>query len=302
MVATRVVNAFAFTAIRMAARSRVVGRRTARGTLACLLAASVLGPTRSAAAQEPDGLGRAALNDPRFAWTAPVSVSGLRVYFLPDTYPWQHRDSLVELTERGRRHGLGLLGADRFDPAIDLFFIESRAQMDSLVGVPVTGFAHRDARAVFLVTNPTWRSFERHELMHVLAHHLWGPAAEPDAWIVEGLAQFADGRCGGHSIHAVARAITESNGPIPLDELAVRFREFDDLSAYLQAASMVGWLYESYGRDTVRRIWSSGLDALPATVGMSAAELTNAWYDWLERSASVVPGEELRTIQTKGCG
>lgn len=302
MDAARVVNESASTAIGPAARPGVTGDRRARGTLVWLLAATVIGQSGSAAAQDPAGLARAALENPRFDWTAPVSASGLRVYFLPDSYPWQHRDSLIELTERGRRHGLGLLGAERFDPPIDVFFIESRAQMDSLVGAPVTGFAHRDARAIFLVTNPTWRSFERHELMHVLVHHLWGPAAEPDAWIVEGLAQFADGRCGRHSNHAVARAIVESSGSIPIEELAARFREFDDLTAYLQAASLIGWLYDSYGRDAVRQIWSSGLDTLPAAVGMSAAEITRAWRDWVERSASPVPSGEVETIQSRGCG
>jgi hypothetical protein len=251
--------------------------------------------------QPPAGLARAALDNPGFAWTE-TSAPGLRVYFLPNSYAWQHRDSLVQATRRAREHDLGLLGADHFAAPIDVFYIESRAQMDSLVGYPVTGFAHRDGRAVFLVTNPTWRAFERHELMHVLAHHIWGPAAEPSAWISEGLAQFADGRCAGYSNHAVARAIVEAQGAIPLDTLVWRFREFDDLSAYLQAASMVGWIYESRGRDVVKEIWMSGLDALTARLGMSPGEITSGWRDWVGRTAARVPAADVAKIQDRGCG
>lgn len=274
--------------------------RIARWLISPLAAALVSCPGASTS-RAPSGLARAALDHPGFAW-AEAPAPGLRVYFLPNSYAWQHRDSLVQLTELAREHDLRLLGVERFAAPIDVFYIESRAQMDSLVGYPVTGFAHRDARAVFLVTNPTWRAFARHEMMHVLAHHLWGPAAEPSAWISEGLAQFADGRCAGYSNHAVARAIVEAQGAIPLDTLAQRFREFDDLSAYLEAASMVGWIYESRGRDAVKEAWTSGLGGLTARLGMSAGEITSAWREWVEHAAARVPGADVAAIQDRGCG
>jgi len=274
-----------------------------RSTFAALISgllvvlAGCSGPSASA---PPAGLARAALEDPGFVWSQ-ETAPGLRLHFLEHSYAWQHRDSLVRLAERAREHDLRILGADRFGETIDVLFLESRAQMDSLVGFPVTGFAHRDSLGVFLVTNPEWRAFERHELMHVLAHHLWGPAAQPSAWIEEGLAQFADGRCGGYSVHDVSRAIAGAKGAIQLDTLARRFREFDDLTAYLQAASMTGWLYESRGRETVRQLWSSGLDVL-ARFGTSPSELTRAWRDWVEGSGTHVPAADVARIQRRGCG
>jgi hypothetical protein len=251
------------------------------------------------AAQEPQGLARAALDNPAFAWVRQDSPH-LRVYFLAHSYPAVHQDSLVRLAEAARTHGLELLGVARFDTAVDVFFIETRAQMDSLVGSPVTGFAHRDARAVFLVTNPEWRAFERHELMHVLAHHAWGPAAE--AWIEEGLAQFADGRCGRYALDAVVVALAGRGGYVPMDTLVERFRRLNDLAAYVQAASMAGYLYQRHGRDTLRAVWQRGAGALGQLTGETPAAFAESWWRWVRARAQRVPQNEVAVIRRKGCG
>lgn len=245
-------------------------------------------------AQEPAGLGRAALDNPAFTWLDRTTPA-LRLHFLADSYPALHQDSLARLTTAGRAHGLALLGVEDFPAPIDVFFIESRDQMNALVGFPVTGFAHRDARAVFLVTNPDWRAFARHELMHVLVHQLWGPAARPDAWIVEGLAQFADGRCGPYTNDDVAHALGARSGYVPFDTLVARFRQLNDLTAYLQAASMIGHLYETRGREAVRRVWTRGVGALPAGFERS-------WREWLAARARPVAPADLDVIAAKGCG
>ena len=55
--------------------------------------------------------------------------------------PCEARDRLLRLAEAARAATLRLLGVERVDATIDVFFIERRAQMDSLVGVPVTDAA-----------------------------------------------------------------------------------------------------------------------------------------------------------------
>lgn len=253
------------------------------------------------AGQAPDGLARAALANAAFTWVH-HEAPHLRLHFLVDSYAAVRADRLIRSTQAARAHDLALLGVEDFAFAIDVFFIDTRAQMDSLVGVPATGFAHRDARAVFLVANADWRSFERHELMHVLAHHLWGPAAQPSAWIEEGLAQFADGRCGAHSVDSVAHALGADAGHVSLDTLVARFRELNDLGAYLQAASFVGYLYARYGRDTVRDVWQNGADALVRVTGQSLHALGDRWLSWAHDRARPVPAGDLAVIRRKGCG
>lgn len=251
------------------------------------------------AEQPPQGLARAALDNPSFDWVE-HNTSHLRLYFLANSYPASHQGDLARRSESARADLLDLLGIDQFDDVIDVFFIESRAQMDSLVGFPVTGFADRDARAVFLVTNPEWRAFERHEIMHVLAHHTWGPAS--GAWVEEGLAQFADGMCGGYTVDDAAHALAVENGYVPIDTLVARFRQLDDITAYLQAASMVGFLYRMHGRDAARAVWQRGPGALPEVTGEAPSAFAESWWSWLRATARPIPAETLQIIRDKGCG
>ena len=162
-------------------------------------------------AQAPSGLAAAALANPAFTWLH-RSIPGFRVSFLADSYPARHQDSLLARLPLAAQHAQELLHVDPLAAPIDLFFIESRAQMTLLIGGSATGFAQPSARTVLLVTNPGWRAFERHEIMHVIAGQAWGPPGPNTAWLVEGLAQGADGRCGDFSNTGVAMALAARRG------------------------------------------------------------------------------------------
>jgi hypothetical protein len=250
-------------------------------------------------AEAPQGLARTAIDHPAFDWVE-RKAPRLHFYFPARSYPAAHQDELIKKAEAARGANLELLGADRFDHDIYVFFIESRAQMDSLTGVPVTGLADRDACAVFLVNNPEWRAFERHEIMHVLAHHTWGPAS--GAWVEEGFAQFADGMCGAYTVDDAVHALVGDGSYVPMDTLVTRFRQLDDLTAYLQAASMMGFVYHEYGKDTARDVWQHGVDALPKAAGETPAAFAESWWRWVSARARPVPEADLEVIREKGCG
>jgi hypothetical protein len=252
----------------------------------------LLGVSASAiAAQAPAGLARAALGRSDLTWitrTAP----GLRVHFLADTYAAQHQDSLVARVAAAKAADLALLNRSSYERTLDVFFVESRAQMNTLMGAPVTGFAQMDSAAVFLVTNPTWRAFERHEIMHVLATAAWGRPAAPGDWIQEGLAELADGRCGGYG----------ADGGVPLDTLFARFRQLNDLTAYLEAASLVGYVHREWGLDAVEKIWRAGVASLPAILGVSVDALEARWRAALPPLDRSPPPDRLDEIRKHGCG
>ncbi len=250
-------------------------------------------------APEPQGLARAALDNQSFEWIR-RDAPHLRFYFAAGSFPAAHQDSLIQRCVVARRDILRRLGGAQFSPPVDIFFIESREQMKSLTGLGVTGLAAREERAVFLVNNAGWRSFERHELMHVYAYHIWGEASS--AWVEEGLAQWSDGVCGGYTNHDVAHALAEPHGYVPMDTLVSRFRELDDLTAYLEAASMMGYIYETKGRTAAQAVWLRGVDALQTVTGESPDAFARSWWQWVSARARPVPKNELETIVKKGCG
>jgi hypothetical protein len=268
--------------------------------IAVLSVAALVWPAISAA-QQPTGLARSALDDSSFTWIARQGP-GLRVYFLEGSYAAAHQDSLIARVAAARAHDLAILGAARYDSTLHVFFVEQRPQMERLVGMRATGFAERATGSIFLMTNPDWRAFERHEIMHVLAAQRWGLPAEPSAWIQEGFAQFADGACGGYPIDPVVVGLAADRGYVPLDTLTTRFRQLNDLTAYLQAASFVGYVYRAYGRDAVRAIWQRGLGPAAKALGRTPEELYDHWKHTLPQEGTHPTTAELAAIRSKGCG
>lgn len=266
-----------------------------------LLALVALACPATALAQRPAGLARSALDDSSFTWIA-RSAPGLRVYFLEGSYAARQQDSLIARVIAARAHDLDLLGAARYDSPLHVFFVERRPQMEHLVGMRATGFAERATGSVFLMTNPDWRAFERHEIMHVLAAQRWGPPAEPSAWIQEGFAQFADGACAGFPIDSVVVGLARESGYVPLDTLVTRFRQLNDLTAYLQAASFVGYVYRTFGRDAVHDIWQHGLRAASERLRRTPQEIYDGWLHALPGPGARPTREELAAISVKGCG
>jgi hypothetical protein len=173
--------------------------------------------------------------------------------------------------------------------------------MEALVGGRATGFAQPSARAVFLMTNPEWRPFERHEVMHVVAVHAWGPPATGTDWLQEGLAQFADGACGDYTNAEVAAALASSSGWIPLEDVLARFRSQPDLRAYLQAAAFVEHLHGRYGPDAIRPLWTSGAAPETRIDEETLSEVEGRWRTTLAPKRRPSP-EELAHILADGCG
>jgi hypothetical protein len=277
---------------------------TSTSTARCRALLVILGlscaPARVLQPQEPAGLAASALADSSFRWIR-RDIAGVRAYFLAGSYPATHQDSLLARLPAAVSHARALIDAPALSGPIDLFFVESRAQMTALIGGRATGFAQPSARAVFLVTNPDWRAFERHEIMHVVAQHAWGPPAPGNDWLLEGLAQAADGVCAGYSNADVVLALTTRHGWIPLDTMLTRFRAQPDLRAYLQAAAFVGHLLQQYGPGTVEELWRRGSRPDSLIHGSTLAVLERRWRDELRPLRSVSPAT-LSAVESRGCG
>lgn len=254
----------------------------------------------AALAQQPAGLAVSAIADTSFTWIR-REAPGFRAWFAAGSYPAAHQDSLLARLEPALANARRMIDAPERSAPIDVFFIESREQMGRLTGAGVTGFAHVQAGAVFLVTNPEWRAFERHEIAHVVIGQHWGPVSANGAWLQEGLAQAADGRCGAFSNTEVAFALAERGGWIPLDSVLHAFRRQADLRAYLQAASFVRYLLDRHGPEPLRDLWRNGASVTSRIGGRSLADHERDWRIQA-RPARVIPAEQLARIESHGCG
>jgi hypothetical protein len=251
-------------------------------------------------AQEPAGLAAAALADSSFTWIH-RAAPGFRVYFLADSYAAANQDSLLARLPPALDHARSRIRAPALDGPIDLFYLENRAQMTALIGGRATGFAQPSTRTVLLVTNPEWRGFERHEIMHVVAQDAWGRPAPGTDWLQEGLAQAADGVCAGYSNADVMLALTARHGWIPLDTILTSFRAQPDLRAYLQAAAFVGYLLQHYGPKPLEEIWRRGARPDSLIRGWPLTALERRWREKL-RPRQEVSATTLSAVESVGCG
>ena len=78
--------------------------------------------------------------------------------------------------------------------------------------------------------------------MHVIAGQAWGQAGPNTDWLVEGVAQAADGRCGSYSNADVLIGLATRRGWIPFSSVLTNFQALPDLRAYLHAAGFVDYL------------------------------------------------------------
>ena len=249
----------------------------------------------------PPGLARRALAQPVFAWIEHPAPP-LRAYFLVGSYAASHRDSLVARLETARRHAFEILDRQPDNAPMDVFYLESRLQMETLLGRRPAGFAEPETGTVLLMTNPDWRVFDHHEVMHVVAERSWGPAHAGADWLREGLAQFADGHCGRHTNEQVANGLAAVDGWIPLTTLVQHFRTLPDLTAYLEAASLAGYLHRVYGVPALRAMWQGGPAEFERVSGRTLSQLEQEWRGAMA-TLSARPGpEEVAAIRKKGCG
>lgn len=261
---------------------------------------ALLIPFSTVTGQGATGLAASALADTAFEWVH-HEIPGFQIHLLADSYPARHQDSLIQRLPPALEHAQRLLGTGPVDVPLHVFFVESREQMLRLTGARATGLAQPSTGTVVLVTNPEWRAFERHELMHVVVARAWGPAAAGNDWLVEGLAQAADARCGAWSNAQVVSGLARRSGWIPLADVLQRFREQDDLRAYLQAAAFTQFLLAEHGVEPVRRLWSGGT-RLDSRVGLES--LVEAEQRWKRMVAGLTapPDAALQRIAEHGCG
>jgi len=239
------------------------------------------------------------LQDDRFDWIT-VEADALHIHFPSGSYAGAHRSSLPARAAESRRAVLSRLSVPGYGEPFHVFYVDDRKDMEVLTGSPVTGFAYPDDHAVVLVFNDRWRAFERHELTHVVTLGSWSRPAGPA--VVEGLATYVDGTCGGYENGRVVRTVLDQGSLLPLETLAGEFRQQDDLIAYLQAASLVEYVVHLQGPGAIAALWDQGLGAAPTLLQTSPGDFFAGYSSWLISTYDPVPPGAWQAIRQSGCG
>ena len=152
-----------------------------------------------------------------------------------------------------------------------MFLLNSRERIRLIVGV--------DANAVAIgveyqanTFSETLNALGGHETMHVLSLRLWGTPS--GTWLNEGLAVYSDGSWSGKPLHALVPAMLDRGELVLIKDLVRKKRGFlgNDLVTYPETGRFVKFVYETHGRDAVKRLWQHKPDN---------AELKALEQEWL---------------------
>ncbi|MEM8488160.1 MAG: hypothetical protein AAF564_21600 [Bacteroidota bacterium] len=264
----------------------------------------------SAALDPPRAMARRALDNPAFSWDS-TGTAKVTLYFQRDSFAATRAAALLVEAEMHLEHAQTLLGEPSFPHHLRVFYVESREEMAVLTGQTrgSTGLADFESATVAVVLNgEKRRGAERHEIMHIVSTMRWGQPAGartleewlPGGWLREGLATYADNYCGSSTIRETALAMYKAGDIIPVDSLANAFLNQDDLSAYIQAGTLMQYLIETEGIEKYRLFWEGGNASFETVYGRSLDILEAAWHAWLNNT----PAHEqpdLANLKANGC-
>jgi hypothetical protein len=242
-----------------------------------------------------------ALEDSSFTWLSSES-SDVRIYYQPGSFAERHRAMLLRSVTGALEEALECLEEPEYDRLLRVFYVESRQEMERLVGRPVTGFANWEASGVFLVFNPEWRSFEKHEITHVLTMELWGAPDPGSRWMVEGLPIYCDGWCREYSVDEIAFQLLSDGDLPPIEELFENYAALGEIRAGFYSASVIGFIRRTHGAKALRALWLDGHGDLRESIGTDADQLEASWKRYLKSSVDANVKVDLETVSRLGCG
>ncbi|UCE18142.1 MAG: hypothetical protein JSV84_14965 [Gemmatimonadota bacterium] len=252
-------------------------------------------------AQEYVSLVKRALDDSSFHWRS-FEAEDVRLFYKPDSFAERHRVMLVRSAKASVEEVLKFLGEPGYDRILHVFYVDTRKEMDRIIGRPVAGYADWTGSGVFLVLNPEWRSFDTHEITHVLSMSLWGTPDPTSRWMVEGVAVSCDGWCQEYSVDEIASYLLSQDQLPPLHELFRNFAELGEIRAGFYAASVIGFVRNRYGPDALRDLWMNGSGDLSGSLGSTIDEIEASWKKYLKETAGNEIQIDLENIEELECG
>lgn len=237
----------------------------------------------------------------RHQWQS-LAGDGVTVFYRGGSFAERHRHMLLRSAEAALRESLAFLGESGFDDALHVFYVDSREQMEQIAGRPVSGLASTSEHGVLLVVNPDWRSFEVHEITHIVTLGRWGDPHPSSRWMIEGISIAADGWCRTWTVDQIARHLLQRDRLLPLRELFSGFRDLGEVPGGMYAASIIGFIRATRGIEAVRALWQQGSDDFEAAVGATVEDIEARWRDHLERNVDPAVDVDYDAIDEHGCG
>lgn len=200
-------------------------------------------------------------------------------------YADQHIDLVKQDLENQRSGILNFLGNKNVDGTAHIIIIDTKEKIKKILGFEAQGFAIPEHNTVVFLYSTDYSLATKHELTHYYAFYSWGRPA--DNWFSEGLAVYNDNKWSGYQIDSLAKHLKDNKKLYPLSVLSKKFHSLNAMIAYPQIGSFTGFLLLSYGKPTLRELWTKGFGEIKKIYGKSLKELEKDWLDSLDHLHAV---------------
>ncbi len=208
----------------------------------------------------------------------------------------QHLKSIGQKMETIQQQLLTLLN-ENSPQKLELYFLTDRQTLTAYTGYSARGYTNTQKGILYFVDKDPIHLPLKHETMHALSWRLWGTPKE--YWISEGIAVFASNNCASYTLPTLAHAMHREQKLVPFQNLIDAF-DFRALEPSLQAASMVQFIYDTYGIAALKAFWQKGWQQAGSITGISPQKLEQQWKAWFGQERINEP-VNWNIIKEQGC-
>lgn len=213
------------------------------------------------------------VNNSEFKWFKD-STDHFIIYYENNSWASKHLDLIKTEAEKSLQHCLTLVQKDNYQNSISYFIVEDRKRMNDLIYRKTNGQAFPAINVVCAIASDSVKALGSHEIFHVISHTYLGSTK---GWVSEGMAVYSDNAWWKQDLYALSNYFRFKNKLIPIKELITRFRSFDDRISYPESGSLLKYLYENYGFNNIKILWSQGIEAFCTSTGKSLETIEKEW-------------------------
>lgn len=231
-----------------------------------------------------------------------INHKSFRVYFKENSYTAKNLYKVKQELDIAYTRILSILDYGVYPYGIYLIAVDSKEEMQELMGYKIKGGAANGHDLVFFVYNAEIRPQFKHEIFHLISYETWGPTNY--RLLNEGGATYTDNFCFYENpMYSINAYYLQHSLLFSFDSL---IKEFDnqakksDVIAYIQSAGIFKYLYEKYGVTKMKLLWSKGFEEFQTIYGFSINQLERDWLDHIK--GVPIPKDFDINKLNEGCG
>lgn len=231
-----------------------------------------------------------------------VNYKSFRIYFKDSSYTADHLVDIEQELDIAYSKILSVLNIPTYNKGIYLLAVDSKEEMQKVMGYKIKGGAAKGHDLVFFVYNQNIRPQFRHEIFHLLSYETWGLTNY--RLLDEGGATYTDNYCFyDNPMYSINAYYLHQKKLFPLDSLVNGFdnqAKKSDVIAYIQSAGIFKYLYEKYGVEKMKLLWVDGFENFNSIYGFSILQLEIDWLNFI-KTVPIPKDFDINKLK-EGCG